>query len=158
MENKKPRNISLKVGETEIGEIVGSYKNEVYTFHIYYGNYVLPSCHGEFIHYNNDLYRKMLEQFLNSNAGSMYLWPSEEEIAQATQMVIAKESQLINKQKLDAPKEVADIKENSPKQESDTQTIEDSQEVDERVKRLFVVVIVQFLCIVGLVLLRFFNL
>ena len=97
-QDQEIKKIPLEVGKTQIGSMMGKFKGEVYNFQIYYGNYILPSPHGEFIHYNQNLYKQKLMKFLDSEEGQKYIRPTEKEIEEATQLVISKESQLISKQ------------------------------------------------------------
>lgn len=163
-QDQEIKKIPLEVGKTQIGSMMGKFKGEVYNFQIYYGNYILPSPHGEFIHYNQNLYKQKLMKFLDSEEGQKYIRPTEKEIEEATQLVISKESQLISKQPKDTVEKVQEEAEQAPKEEVVQPFIK--TEADEletinlkkKVKAMLIVMIIQSLCIVALIGLRVFGL
>ena len=108
-QDQEIKKIPLEVGKTQIGSMMGKFKGEVYNFQIYYGNYILPSPHGEFIHYNQNLYKQTLMKFLDSEEGQKYIRPTEKEIEEATQLVISKESDEGWAQKLQNAPTVAEV-------------------------------------------------
>lgn len=144
------RSKPLEVGHTKIGEKTGNYKGQLVKFSVYYGNYILPSIDGEFIHIKPESYNELLNKFLHSQQGKEYIYPSKEEIEDATRLVISRESQTLLdkepvKEESNNPQEI--IEENCS-QSSDEQ---DSSNLKSSLKILVGIVIIQFVCIAGLI-------
>ena len=104
MEEKKV----LEPGKTVLGSIPASYDGKIAKMTVRFGNYIFPPIKKgekeEFVHLKVAEYRKLLEQFLNSPAGQQYKRPSEEEIEQASILVLNKENEYLKAHGFDAPK------------------------------------------------------
>lgn len=154
------RTIHLKVGETKIGEVSGEYKNELHCFQVFYGNYLFPDVHGEFIHCEPSVYKDMLTKFLNSKEGSKFIWPTEEEIEIATQLVISRESQLISKQEKETQTLNVQQVIEEPEQKPIQNPVDELELINlqKRVKVMLILIIIQFVSIAALVALRVIKL
>lgn len=88
----------LIAGETIIGQINGKYKGIYRNFNIVYGNVADVVVNGKTLHLDELEYRKMLDNFLNSNSGTEYRRPSDNEII-STMKIILNEEARINAEK-----------------------------------------------------------
>lgn len=77
----------LEIGKTKIGSKRGMFHGEYREFSIYYGNYVQPIVNGEFYEVNEDVYKNMLEDFLNTDEGREYKVPTVQEFEDASAIV-----------------------------------------------------------------------
>ena len=74
----------LQAGITAIGEINGKdNRNMIQKFTILYGNVADPIVDGKIMHLREDLYKDMLNKFLESEEGKKYQIPSDDEVEQA---------------------------------------------------------------------------
>ena len=92
MEKKK-----LEIGKTKIGERTGEYGGRLAVLSVYYGNHVEPMMEGDFVHFNQKDYEKMLENFLNSKEGSEYERPTVKEMRDAEVIVVGSEVSFLKK-------------------------------------------------------------
>lgn len=154
------RTIHLKVGDTEIGKVYGNYKGKEYVFTVFYGNRTFPPADGDFIHCDQDRYKEMLTKFLNSKEGSKYIWPTEEEIEIATQLVISRESQLISKQEKETQTLNVQQVIEEPEQKPIQNPVDELELINlqKRVKVMLILIIIQFVSIAALVALRVIKL
>ena len=144
------RSKPLEIGSTKIGERTGKHEGVLKTFSIYYGNYVDPPVKGKYIHLKPSLYYEILNKFLHSKEGKEYIYPSKEEIEDATRLVISSESQRVLEEK--PVKEESKNPQETIEEEIDPISIDqDFSNHNGNLKVLVGIVIIQFVCIVGLI-------
>ena len=144
------RSKPLEIGSTKIGVRSGKHDGVLKTFSIYYGNYVDPPVKGKHIHLKPSLYYEILNKFLHTEEGKEYIYPSKEEIEDATRLVISSESQRIIEKR--PVKEESKNPQETIVEEIDPISIDqDFSNHNGNLKVLVGIVIIQFVCIVGLI-------
>lgn len=125
--------IKLQAGKTQIGKKTGKVTTEsgdrIVNLNIYFGNYCMPPVNNKFFHLEKKEYLKMLDDFLNSEEGSKYANPSQEEIDEAIITVINKENEYYAKVREQQKKQEAEQRDNAVKPEYVDEKIDKPQEV-----------------------------
>ena len=95
--------LQLIPGETLIGTMNGKFSNidgKPRTMYIYYGNFIRPMINDQFKTLKRERYLKMLDDFLNSEEGSRYERPGEQEMLEAEEIVSKAKTEHMRKQEM----------------------------------------------------------
>lgn len=144
------RNKPLEVGTTVIGTRTGLYKNKMVSLPVKYGNYIYPPIGDEYIHLKPNRYYDLLNKFLHSEEGKEYIYPSRDEIEEASKLVICRESLSVLEEK-PVKEESKNQQETIQKDNDLSSNNQDFSNLKNSLKILVGIVIIQFVCVIGLI-------
>lgn len=98
----------LEVGKTFIGHVKAKDSNNILLdFELLYGNALKPPINGKIGHLPVNKYNDMLREFLDSEEGSEYDIPTEEEVEQASIEILNNEMRILNSMRQSEPEQHA---------------------------------------------------
>ena len=115
---------------TVIGNIEGRYEGIYRKFEIRYGNVANPVINNNVLHLQEDIYLKMLKNFLSSDAGKNYRIPSDSEIKQVIKDIINEETELMLNRKKE--EEEMQKQEKALRQEEEVKRLEEEKELRQK--------------------------